>query len=281
MSTSPSHVRCPPPEPVPGETTEATLARYQQAFAELAQCLDDELTIRPESSLLSRVVIKILVPFVALSAAISTFYASAIGWAKGTFSYSEYVLGIAHLLLAIGLLVCWLVLRRSNRFPRLRRLRTRIQAYLEAKVPKRTETLTRNSVVNRWIVFWFIFGFVFFVPFVFFLFRADAFDRLGMGMVVDTAGLCNSGADGFGLYRGSHTCASIAGASSNLTPAQANAAEIRLDATTTLTLYMVVLIAGIALSMVAWWSDSRAHRQRADADGGGRLAHPEQGTPLP
>ena len=254
---STAHVRCRPPEPVDGESIEETLAHYQQALVDLAQCFDDELSIRPESSLLSRVVLKILLPFAAVSAVLSAFYVAASGWAKARFAHAEYAFGLAHLLVALALLGLWIVLRQTDRFPRARHFRGQILAYLDAKTPKRNETITRNRIVNHWLYFAFLSGFVFFIPFLFFLFRADVFNQAGLDFAIDTAGICAPGQDGISFYRGSETCAAIDGAPSGVNGAQAEAAEIRLDATSALTLYAIVLGVGILVSMAIWWRRNR------------------------
>jgi hypothetical protein len=254
---STAHLRCRPPEIETGATAEETLARYQQALVELAQCFDDELTIRPSSSLLSLVVIKIIVPFVAISTALSTLYATIILRADARFEYSEYALGVAHFVLALTAIALWVLFRRTPRLARAHQLRDHIRDYLQSLTPRRNETLTRNHVVNDWIYFWFVFGVVFAIPFVFFLLRVNALDRVGMQVIVDTAGICHPGTDGISFYRGSRTCASIAGAASTAQSDRAEAAEIRLDVTTTLAFYVIVQVTGISAAMAYWWWRNR------------------------
>jgi hypothetical protein len=237
---------------------EELLRNYQQAADDLAQCFEDELAIRPESSLLNRVVVKILVPFAAVSATLSAVYTSSISWAKEHYPSAENALGVAHLLFALCLLLLWLLLRETDHFPRIRRLRDHIHAYLESGTPGRTETLTRNRIVNDWIYVWFVFGAIVFVPAFYFLLRANAFDRAGLDILIDTAGICQPGSDGISVYRGSETCASITGTTAAASPQQAEASEIRLDATTTLAFYAVLLVLGVLVAMGLWW-----HRERA------------------
>lgn len=252
-SPSITHLRCPPPELRGDESTEETLARYQQALVDLAQCFDDELTIRPESSLLNRVVIKILLPFAAATATLSALYTRGIFWADRRFRYAEEALGIAQLLLALVLIGVWLLARKTDRFPRVRRFNGHVRAYLESQTPRRNETLTRNHFVNDWIYFWFVVGAVVFIPTTYFVLRANAFDRLGMEMLVEAAGICRRGSDAINAFRDSSTCASITGISPASSHQQAKAAEIRLDATTALALYAILLAAGILVSMAIWW----------------------------
>lgn len=260
-SSSPTtHLRCQPPTLPASDSAEEVLAHYQQALVDLAQCYDDELTIRPTSSLLNLVILKILIPFATVSALLSTLCASAIVWANARFADAELALAIVHLLIATLVLALWYLMSRTNRIPRLRQVRDAIRAYLGNRTPRRNETLTRNHLVNGWIYIWFVSGIVIVMPLLFYLLRAHALDHLGMNVLIDTAGICKPGSDGISFFRGSDTCASISTRISGMSAAQRESSEIRLDATTTLTIYTAVMMVGILVAMVRWWTHDRRYR---------------------
>jgi hypothetical protein len=280
-----SYEICRPPARVPGETTEQTLARYQEAFEHLADCLNAELRVRPESSLLSFLFLKVIIPFVAISAAISTFYSRMVGSAKPHFAYTEHGLALFHLILAIAVLGLWLQYRKHGESTRFARYDGSLRKRFGVLVPPGKETISRNSIVNRWIFASLAVGIVFIMPALFYLLRANTLEHLGGRFIIDTTGICRPTVAGYNPFEGSDTCAGsgveyveqvpvtaavaavgaeqgaqIGNAPATVDRSVLDSAEVRLDGTTALALYFIILLIGILVSMGRWWRQDRKRR---------------------
>lgn len=283
---------CRPAAPVPGETEAETRERYQRSVESLANCFNAELKVRPETSLLSFLIIKIIIPFTAISVALSTFYARMITRADARYDNAEYGLGVGYFVIAILFIVAWRVLRNRDVKSKERKLDQSVQSFLNFQVPPTKEKLTRNPVVNGWIYFCLTFGVIVLLPLMFLLFRSNAFERVGFKVVLDTAGICEPAVNGYNPYEGSDTCIDSGytytsapvetGSQGSLGDGQFNndlgvnpstndayinnVAEVRLDVTTTLVLYFLILIVGIVVSMLVWWRrDRNRKRKRQEA----------------
>jgi hypothetical protein len=298
-TSSPAHPRCQPPEPGDGESIEAALARHQQALVDMAQCFDDELRVRPESSLLSFLFFKVVVPFLAISTAISAFYSRMLQTAKPRFSYAEHGLALLHLVVAVAVLGLWWQYRKQGEQSRFGRCKRALEGAFKVAVPPAKESLARNAVVNRWIFLSLMLGIVFFMPALFYLLRANALEQLGTRYVIDTIGICRPTVGGYNPFEGSDTCEgsganyvqrpsltdgnAVTGSDASsgllgvgpatLDPAQIDTAEVRLDGTTALATYLVVLLGGIGVSMAIWWN-----RQRRARWAEGPVASPSAGS---
>ena len=170
------------------------------------------------------------------------------------------------------------------------RLHTRgsVRGALNLTVPPSKERLTRNKLVNRWIFFWLTWGLIIGLPVIFFIFRADLLQRAGLNLVFDTANVCAPTVGGFNPYEGSNVCdnkgytytsstdvntSSATGVGNETgvdtldvipprTVEEVNVAQVRLDVTTTLVVYFLILIGGIVVNMARWWR--RDKRRKAD-----------------
>lgn len=288
-STSAAWDFCRPAPTVPGETEAEARERYQRSLESLANCFNAELKVRPETSLLSFLIIKIIIPFTAISVALSTFYARMITRADARYDHAEYGLGVAYFLIAILFLVAWHVFRKRDVTSKERKLDQSVQSFLNFQVPPSKEKLTRNPVVNGWIYFCLTFGVIILLPFMFLLFRSNTFERIGFKVVLDTAGICEPAVNGYNPYEGSDTCKDSGypyksapidtGSQGSLGDGQFtndlevnpsnnqadinNVAEVRLDVTTTLVLYFVILIVGIVVSMLVWTRRDRRRKRAA------------------
>jgi hypothetical protein len=277
---------CHPTTPVPGETTEQTLARYQEAFEHLTDCVNAELRVRPESSLLSFLFLKIVLPFIAISAAISTFYSRMVSTAKPHFAYTEHGLAVLHLFIAVAVVGLWLQYRKVGEASRFSRYNRTLRHRLGVNVPPGKESFSRNPTVNRWIFTSLTLGIVFVMPALFFLLRANALEHMGSRFVIDTTGICRPTVAGYNPFEGSDTCTGsgaeyveppaatgAVGAIGSSAPvpigtaptvtdrAVLDSAEVRLDGTTALALYFLVFLGGILVSMALWWWRDRKERQ--------------------
>lgn len=294
-SIASSYEICRPTAPVPGETMEQTLTRYQDAFERLTDCVNAELRVRPETSLLSFLFFKVIVPFAAISAAISTFYSRMVATAKPHFAYSEHGLAVLHLIVALVVFGLWLQYRRRGEAARFGRYDRSLQRKFGVAVPPGKESLSRNSMVNRWIFTSLTLGVVFVMPALFYLLRANALEHVGSRFIIDTTGICRPTLGGYNPFEGSDTCTgsgveyverppvtgavAAVGSSAPSAPigeapavtdrSVIDSAEVRLDGTTALALYFFILLAGILVSMARWWRQDRRLRaalgQTADA----------------
>lgn len=159
------------------------------------------------------------------------------------------------------------------------------EEYTHSAYRSARKLLTRNNFVNRWIYIWLIGAATLFIPLTFIALRSGIGDDLGVRLVIDTANICD-GPGRVHLFTGSQTCVEIR---KNTNPPQtipisriplaadrprcsgmsrwriahwrANVAEIRLDATTTLAFSVLLLVAGIPVSMALWWSRNRKVRE--------------------
>lgn len=276
--------QCKPLPAVAGETTEERVERLDRSLDHLTQCFQDEFEVRDEGSLLVNIVTKVLIPFAALSAAVSLLYVRSVGWAAGHISNFERIAAAGYLAV-LGLLLLLLLVAHATGHPSwVTRFIDKTGGYFHGTVPVRKETLTRNNLVNQWIYLWIVGAIAVFIPLTFIALRSGVADELGVRLVIDTADVCD-GPGRFRIFTGSATCVDIleddapplqdtgiqnatgSEPSATLLPgevahttADARVAEIRLDATTTLALAVVVLILGVLGSMAIWWWRNRRVR---------------------
>jgi hypothetical protein len=271
---------CRPAAPPPANETEAEqIARMQREFEALRDCVNAELKVRTESSLLTLIIFKVLLPFAAIAAGLTAIYIGILRAGEAQTSHAELFLGIAYLVIAAGAIGLYRSVRKPGSGGRGDSINRSVRSALNLTVPPSKERLTRNKLVNRWIFFWLTWGLILGLPLIFFLFRADVLERAGLKLIFDTANVCTPTVGGFNPYEGSDVCDdsgytytssesanTTAGTgigeetgveSLNIVPPRSveevNAAEIRLDVTTTLVLYFVILVGGILVNMVRWW----------------------------
>lgn len=276
---------CQPLPAAPDESLEARVDRLDRSLDYLAQCFQDEFEVRDEGSLLIDVITQVLLPFAAISAAISLFYVRAVQWASERYPAFERTAALGYLLVLAVVLLVMVDTWRTGRIGWLDDWMRQTRASLRSSVPERKETLTRNNYVNRWIYAWIIGSVAFVIPLTFMALRSGVFDELGVHLAIDTAQVCD-GAGRIRMFTGSDTCIQIqeenapaiadTGADSPLgdaatnpvlspidiaeTPIDAQIAEIRLDTTTTLALAVALLVLGILVAMAVWWWRNRAVR---------------------
>lgn len=296
MSSSPARTRrqstktqryaeqCKPLPAVKGESLEERVDRLDRSLDYLTQCFQDEFEVRDEGSLLVNVITQVLIPFAALSAAISLVYVRIVQWASTNYPGFERTAAMSYLALLILVLVVLVLARRSGRPAWINRMVDRTEDRLHASVPTRKETLTRNNLVNQWIYVWIVGAILVFIPVTFIVLRSGVANDLGVRLAIDTAGVCE-GSGRIRVFTGGETCVKIqeehapraqdTGGGAALgdtataslspvelpdTPIDARVAEIRLDATTTLALTAFVLVIGILASMGLWWWRNRSKR---------------------
>jgi hypothetical protein len=280
---------CRPAAPAPeNETDSEKIDRVQREFEALRDCVNAELKVRTESSLMTLIIVKILLPFAAIAAGMTALYAGFLRAGDGQTRHPELYLGIAYLVIAAGAIGLWRMRRKPGSGGRGDALDRSVRGALNLTVPPSKERLTRNKLVNRWIFFWLTWGLIIGLPVIFFLFRADVLDRAGIHITFDTANVCAPTAQGFNPYEGSDVCdnrgytyvdsrdMSTSSATGVGTEANAgslevvpphtldefNTAKVRIDVTTTLVLYFVILIGGILVNMIRWWRrDKKRKRQ--------------------
>ncbi len=297
MSSSPSRTRrqstkaqryaeqCKPLPAVDGESLEERVDRLDRSLDYLTQCFQDEFEVRDEGSLLVNIITQVLIPFAAISAAISLLYVQLVQWAANHFPSFERVAAMSYLVLLALVLLILVYARRSGRLAWINRTIDRIEDRFHTSVPVRKETLTRNNLVNEWIYIWIVGAILVFIPVTFIALRSGVANDLGVRLAIDTAGVCD-GPGRIRIFTGSATCIKIqedhapgmsgTGSAASLgdaavspvfspvevaeTPIDAQVAEIRLDATTTLALTALVLVAGILTGMGLWWWRNRSTR---------------------
>jgi hypothetical protein len=276
--------QCKPLPAIEGESLEDRVDRLDRSLDYLTQCFQDEFEVRDEGSLLVNVITQVLIPFAAISAAISLVYVRLVQWASTNFSGFERAAAMSYLALLTLVLIVLVLARRSGRPVWINRIVERTEDRLQASVPARKETLTRNNLVNQWIYVWIVGAILVFIPVTFIVLRSGVANDLGVGFAIDTAGVCE-GSGRIRIFTGGETCVKIQEehaqhqnetsgeaalgdtASTSLspvelpeTPIDARVAEIRLDATTTLALTAFVLVLGILASMGLWWWRNRKIR---------------------
>ena len=276
---------CTPLPAVAGETLDERVERLDASLTYLSQCYQDELDVRDEGNLLVDVITRVLIPFVALSAAISLVYVRLVEWAATHYPEFERAAAIAYLALLALTLAMLVIARRSGRPRWINGTVDAVEDRMTTSVPVRKETLTRNNFVNRWIYLWLVGGAIFFIPLTFIALRSGVADELGLRLVVDTSNVCD-GSGRIRLFRGSSTCLDILEGKSPMdgqtelanavggephrtmigpvgladSALDAHIAEIRLDTTTTLALAVFLLVLGILASMAIWWWRNRQVR---------------------
>jgi hypothetical protein len=277
--------RCKPLPAVADETTDERVERLDASLTYLSQCYQDELDVRNEGTLLVDVITRVLIPFAALSAAISLIYVRLVEWAATHYPDFERAAAIIYLALLALTLALLVIARRSGWPGWINGTIDLVEDRVTTSVPVRKETLTRNNFVNRWIYIWLVGGVMFFIPLTFIALRSGVADELGLRLVVDTSNVCD-GSGRIRLFRGSSTCLDILEGKSPMdgqtelanavggepdrtmigpvgladSALDAHIAEIRLDTTTTLALAVFLLVLGILVSMAIWWWQNRKLR---------------------
>lgn len=265
----------PPPE---SETDPERIDRLQREFDAFRDCVNAELKVRTETSLLSFIVLKVVLPFAAIAAGFAAIYNGLLRTGQAESRHAELFLGIGYAILAAGAILLWRAFRHPGAGGRGDSLDRSVRSALNITVPPRKEKLTRNTFVNRWIFFWLTWGLIIGLPIIFFVFRSNALDRAGLHLTIDTGNVCAPTVDGFNPYEGSDVCDNrgytytdsqdiTTSAETGLgtdegvdtlevipskSIADANVANVRLDVTTTLVLYFFILIAGIVVNMIRW-----------------------------
>lgn len=264
-----------PPE---NETESDRIARVQRELDAFRTCVSDELQVRAETSLLTLVLFKVVVPVIAVGAGFGAVYASILRSGRSATGHPELALGIGYLVITTGAILLWRSRRQPGSGGRVDAFDRSIRRALRIAVPPSKEKITRNNLVNRWIFFWATWGMIIGLPLIFFLFRANVLDRAGIHLTFDTANVCAPTAEGFDPYAGSGVCDNRGytyvdpniGMTSSATGAGVDAesaslaaipshsiddfhtAEVRMDVTTTLVLYFAILIGGILVNMARW-----------------------------
>jgi hypothetical protein len=271
---------CLPKIPAPENETDAEkIERLQREFEALRDCVNAELKVRPETSLLLLILLKVVLPFTAIAAGLTAVYIGLLRAGESQTKSAEVILGLAYLVIAAGAIALWRAARKPGSGGPGDALDRSVRNALKLTVPPSKEKLTRNKLVNNWIFFWLTWGLVLGLPLIFFLFRGDVLERAGFKLIFDTANVCTPTVGGYNPYEGSDVCddsgyvytstqdvntSSVTGIGEatgpgtlNVVPPrtaeEVNAAEVRLDVTTTLVLYFLILIGGILVNMVRWW----------------------------
>lgn len=250
----------------------------QRELDALRACVNDELRVRAESSLVTLVLFKVVVPVIALGAGFAAVYAGLLRSGKSEIAHPEIVLGIGYAIIAIGAILLWRSFRRPGSGGHGDLLNHSVRSAMRIDVPPSKEKFTRNNLVNRWILFWATWGLIIGLPLIFFVFRSNALERAGLHLTFDTSNVCAPTVGGFNPYAGSDVCknsgytyTSPADATTSAIPglgsasgvdslqtapahsaAEIDTANIRLDVTTTLVVYLIILIGGILVNMVRW-----------------------------
>lgn len=279
------HPAAPPPE---NETEAEQIARMQREMNALRDCVNAELKVRTESSLMTLIIVKVLLPFAAIAAGMTAIYAGFLRAGDGQTKHAELYLAIAYLVIAAGAIGLWRLRRKPGSGGRGDALDRSVRGALNLTVPPSKERLTRNKLVNRWIFFWLTWGLIIGLPLIFFIFRADVLDRAGVHITFDTANVCAPTAQGFNPYEGSDVCdnrgytyvdsndlptssetgigTEASGGTLDTGPSHTidefNTAKVRIDVTTTLVLYFVILIGGILVNMFRWWRRDNKRKQQ-------------------
>lgn len=282
---------CRPALPAPENETEAEkIDRIQREFEALRDCVNAELKVRTESSLLTLIILKVVLPFAAIAAGFSAIYIGMLRAGESADSHPERIFAVGYLIIAVGAIFLWRARRKPGSGGRGDSVDRSVRGALNLTVPPSKEKLTRNKLVNNWIFFWLTWGLIIGLPIIFFIFRADVLDRAGIHITFDTANVCAPTAQGFNPYEGSDVCdnrgytyvdskdlttssetgvgadagaAALASAPSH-TIDEFNTAKVRIDVTTTLVIYFLILIGGIVVNMVRWWRrDNQRKRQIA------------------
>jgi hypothetical protein len=277
--------QCKPLPPVAGESLEERVDRLDRSLDYLTQCFQDEFEVRDEGSLLVNVITQVLIPFAAISAAISLVYVRIVQWASTNYPGFERTAALSYLVLLTLVLLVLVFARRSGCPAWINRVVDRTEDRFHASVPTRKETLTRNNLVNQWIYVWIVGAILVFIPVTFIVLRSGVAYDFGVRLAIDTAGVCE-GSGRIRIFTGGETCVKIQEehaphaqdttgdtalgdtVSTSLspvefpqTPIDAQVAEIRLDATTTLALTAFVLAVGICANMGVWWWRNRRVRE--------------------
>lgn len=277
--------QCKPLPAVDGETLEERVDRLDRSLDYLTRCFQDEFEVRDEGTLLVDIITQVLLPYAAISAAVSLLYVRLVEWSTTHFPSFERVAAYTYLALLLAILAVLVYARRSGKLPWVNAAIDKTEDAFAPSVPLRKETLTRNNLVNRWIYLWVVGAFALFIPLTFIVLRSGIADDFGVRLAIDTADVCD-GPGRIKIFTGGETCVEIQEDNASLpddtdiqnatgvepggnvlgsvevadTASEANVAEIRLDMTTTLALAVFVLMVGILASMALWWWRNRKLR---------------------
>jgi hypothetical protein len=282
---------CRPAIPAPeNETDSEKIDRIQREFETLRDCVNAELKVRTESSLLTLIILKVVLPFTAIAAGMTAIYVGFLRASENQSENAELFLGIGYLIIAAGAIALWRSARKPGSGGRGDAVDRSVRSALNLTVPPNKEKLTRNKPVNRWIFFWLTWGLIIGLPLIFFIFRADVLERAGLKLIFDTANVCAPTVGGFNPYEGSDVCddsgitytssqdvntSSATGVGGETgadtldvvpprTVEEVNAAEVRLDVTTTLVLYFIILVGGIIVNMIRWWRRDKKRKHQIE-----------------
>jgi hypothetical protein len=282
---------CRPAIPAPeNETDSEKVDRLQREFESLRDCVNAELKVRTETSLLMLILLKIVLPFTAIAAGLTAIYIGMLRAGESQSQNAELIIGLGYLVIAAGAIALWRSARKPGSGGRGDAVDRSVRSALNLTVPPSKEKLTRNKLVNRWIFFWLTWGLIIGLPIIFFIFRADVLERAGLKLVFDTANVCTPTVGGFNPYEGSDVCtdsgytytssqdvttSSTTGVGADTgvdsldvvpprTVEEVNVAEVRLDVTTTLVLYFVILVGGILVNMVRWWRRDKKRKHQIE-----------------
>jgi hypothetical protein len=282
---------CRPISVPPANETEAErIDRLQREFDAFRDCVNAELRVRTESSLLTLILLKVLLPFSAIAAGFSAIYIGILRAGSGN-AHLERYLAIGYLIIVAGAILLWRTMRKPGSGGRGDAMDQSVRRALNLTVPPSKERLTRNRLVNRWIFFWLTWGLIIGLPVIFFIFRSDALERANLRLTFDTANVCAPTAQGYNPYEGSDVCdnrgytyvepgeaptsseidlgAGTTGSSLEVLPTRTiddyNRAEVRIDVTTTLVLYFFILIGGILVNMIRWMRRDKKRKQQIAA----------------
>src|SRR5215218_3801399 len=192
---------CRPAIPAPeNETDSEKIDRIQREFETLRDCVNGELKVRTESSLLTLIILKVVLPFTAIAAGFSAIYIGLLRTGESQSAHPERIFAIGYLVLAAGAILLWRARRRPGSGGRGDSVDRSVRSALNLTVPPSKEKLTRNKLVNNWIFFWLTWGLIIGLPLIFFIFRSDTLERAGLSLTFDTANVCAPTVDGFNPY---------------------------------------------------------------------------------
>jgi hypothetical protein len=267
---------CRPPEPREGESEHDALVRLQREMEDFRDCVNAELKVRSENSLLTLILLKVFLPFTAITAGLTAVYLWVLQYTDQYGRRAELVMALIYFGIVLLFLWIWLGFKNEQIASRRNLINRGVANALNLNVPPRKEKLTRNQMVNRWIFLWLTWGLLLLLPTIFLLFRVQLLHGVVMEEILENTGLCDDIAGDFDPYQGSESCAnvddnveppttsgkeSIGGANSAgdqiaqpvASDDEVNSAEVRLDVTTSLGSYFFILIAGIVVTMIRWW----------------------------
>ena len=128
---------CQPLPAVGGETLQDRVDRLDRSLDYLTQCFQEEFEVRDEGSLLVDVITQVLIPFAAISAAISLVYVRLVQWTETGFPSFERVAAIGYLAVLASVLLVLVYARASGRMRWLNSMIDRGEGRFRSSVPMR------------------------------------------------------------------------------------------------------------------------------------------------